>query len=79
MSRSPIGPQPTTAAGGAEPDMAEVECVDGDAERFQHRAAGVGDAVRQGVQQMVRPGHELAHGPVLLPWPAKATRVQRLR
>src|SRR5262249_6508814 len=37
--------------GGAEPDMAEVECVDGDAERLQHRPTGVGDAVRQAVQQ----------------------------
>ena len=45
--------------------MAEVERVDGDAERLQHRPAGVADAVRQAVQEMVRPGHELTHGPVL--------------
>ena len=50
--------------------------VDGDAERLQHRPAGVADAVRQGgAADSVRPGHELAHGRRRWPpWPGEAGR-----
>src|SRR6185437_15521481 len=57
---------------GAEPDVPEVQGVDGDAERFEQRAVGVGHAVRQRVQQARWPGQQFAHGPVLVTMPGEA-------
>ncbi len=51
--------------------MAEVERVDGHPQGFQHGAVRVTHLIRQRVQQLVRPGHELPHGPVLLPVPGE--------
>jgi hypothetical protein len=45
--------------------------VDGDAEGLQHRTGRVADLVGERVQELVRPGHELPHGAVLLPVPGE--------
>jgi len=43
----------------AHPDLSQVEGVDGDAERLQEGALGVGNAVGKDVDLMLGPGHPL--------------------
>ncbi len=63
----------------AEPQVPEVERVDGDAERLEHRAGHAVERVGQRVQRRGRPRQVPRSPPSRSPCPAKTTFGHRLR
>ena len=62
---------------GADADVAEVDRVDGDAERLEQRARHAVHRAGQRVQAVGRPRQVLLQPAVAVPWPANRTFGQR--
>src|SRR5271154_1604103 len=65
--------------GAGERQVPEVHAVNGHPERLEQRAVRVGHRVRQRVQQVRGPGHELAHHAVGLAVPGEPDPVAQVR
>ena len=77
--QQPDRPAPHHGRGAAERQVPEVHAVERYPERLEQGTVRVGHRVRQRVQQVCRPGHELTHHAVGLAVPGEPDPVAQVR